>query len=91
MKGDQTMHLHVDAGTVPPTVVLRDPDDFTTLRAVLVVPSHLWLDPDTITELASPVDEAWRAQLAQMLAYAGSKGWRDEQGRVRAHVEVANG
>ena len=86
------MHLHVDAGQVPPAVELLDPDDFTSFRVVLVAPAHLWLDPATLTDLAGRADDDdWRAQLARMVAYAGSKGWLDEHGRVRAHVEVENG
>ena len=83
------MYLHVDTGHVPPTVELRDPDDLTSLKAVVSVPPHVWLDPTDLAELAGRSDdEAWRSRLTRMLAYAGTKGWLDESGRVRAHVEV---
>lgn len=85
------MYLHIDARQVPPAVKLRDSNDFTSLKAVVVTPSHLWLDPAALTELADRTeDEAWQAQLARMVGYAESKGWCDKHGRVRAHVEVEN-
>jgi hypothetical protein len=36
---------------------------------------------------ARPSDAAWAEALDGMLAYAASKGWTDEAGAVRAHVE----
>ena len=85
------MYLHVDAGQVPPAVELRDPDDFTSLKAVVVVPSHLWLGPAQLTALAGRGgDQAWQGQLAAMAAYAGKHGWLDSDGRIRMHTEVEN-
>jgi hypothetical protein len=86
------VYLHVDAGQVPPAVELRDPDDFTSLKAVVVTLPHLWFDEAVLTKLADRAgDEDWQAQLARMFAFAGTKGWLDDRGRVRAHVELENG
>ena len=86
------MYLYIDAGRVPPAVEVRDPGDFTSLSAVVVAPSHLWLDPAGLAELAGRTDdEAWHGKLASMIAYAGRNGWLDEHGHVRAHVEVQSG
>lgn len=83
------MYLVVDAGQVPPVVEIREPDDFTSLKAVVVRTTHLWIDPTTLTTLAGRAeDEGWKAQLARMIDYAASKGWLDEHGRMRAHVEI---
>ncbi len=83
------MYLHVDPSHVPPVVEVREPDDFKAFKVVIEVPEHSWIAPDVLTELAGRGDdEEWRQQLAAMLAYAAGKGWCDEAGRVRAHVEV---
>ncbi len=83
------MYLHIDPTEVPPAVEVREPDDFTAFKVVVEVPEHAWIVPDVLTALAGRGDDdAWRQNLAGMLAYAASKGWCDDAGRVRAHVEV---
>ncbi|KAB7756373.1 hypothetical protein [Mycolicibacterium mucogenicum] len=85
------MYLHVDPTQVPPAVEVREPDDFTAFKVVIEVPEHAWIAPDGLTELAGRGDDdEWRQNLAGMLAYAAGKGWCDEAGRVRAHVEVTS-
>lgn len=83
------MYLHIDPTHVPPVVEVREPDDFTAFKMVIEVPEHAWVEPAFLTELAGRCDdEQWRQDLAGMLAHAKSKGWCDDAGRVRAHVEV---
>ncbi len=85
------MYLHIDPTEVPPAVAVREPDDFTAFKVVVEVPEHAWIVPDVLTALAGRGDDdAWRQNLAGMLAYAASKGWCDDAGRVRAHVEVTS-
>jgi hypothetical protein len=85
------MYLHIDTAEVPPVVEVREPDDFTAFKVVVEVPEHAWITPDMLTELAGRGDDGeWRQHVAGMLAYAASKGWCDEAGRVRAHVEVSS-
>lgn len=82
------MYLHVDPTQIPPVVELREPDDFKAFKVVIEVPEHAWIAPDVLTELAGRRgDDEWQQNLAGMLAYAESKGWCDEAGRVRAHIE----
>lgn len=83
------MYLHVDVSQTPPVVDVREPDDFTGFKAVVVTAPQLWVDPAALTDLAGRAgDQEWQDKLAGMVAYAQSKGWVDERGRVRAHVEV---
>lgn len=83
------MYLYVDAGHVPPTIELREADDFTSLRVVVVTDDHVWLDPAALAELAGRTgDPAWEDQLTRMVGYADRMGWLDEHGRIRAHVDV---
>lgn len=52
---------------------------------------HLFLDPQALVALAGPLadDPAWREGFDGMVAYAEGKGWTDDRGAVRAHVEHA--
>lgn len=49
--------------------------------------SHAFVEPQAVAALAQsgPVGPDWLEQFESMLAYAGSKGWVDDAGRVRAH------
>lgn len=69
-------------------VALEDPGVFTAFDAVVEVPEHLWVLPETLLALAGPLaeDAQWRRQYDAMVAYAASKGWTDDDGRIRAHV-----
>jgi hypothetical protein len=46
-----------------------------------------FIDPDAVRRLAGERDAAWRDSFAQMLDYAGTKGWLDADGAIQAHVE----
>jgi hypothetical protein len=50
---------------------------------------HAFLEADGLPRLAGDVaaEPSWRSGYEAMLAFAGSHGWIDDQGRVRAHVE----
>lgn len=82
------MYLRVDVQHVPPIVEVCDPEDFTRFKVVVVTPTHTWVDPRSLTELAGRAgDAAWEDKLGRMISYAQTKGWLDGQGRLRAHVE----
>ena len=64
-----------------------EPEAFTLFTVVVVSSSH-----SRLTVLAGRADDPdWQQKLAGMVSYAGSKGWLDEQGRIRAHVETQDG
>ena len=48
---------------------------------------HAFIDPGAVRRMAGERDAPWRDSFAQMLAYAGTKGWLDDQGAIQAHVE----
>ncbi len=48
---------------------------------------HAWLEADAVKSLAGDVGEQWHTDFDNMISYARSKGWTDESGRVRAHIE----
>ncbi|GAA4127029.1 hypothetical protein [Actinomadura keratinilytica] len=50
----------------------------------------MWIDPALLTELAGERDEAWAQKFAD-IAFAAGKGWVDDRGRLRAHIEVDTG
>jgi hypothetical protein len=84
------MQIRLDLTTVPPGVSLEDPDDFKGFKLVVERVEHAHVGVDEIKRLAGEAragDAAWLEQLEGMLAYARSKGWVDESGAVRAHVE----
>jgi hypothetical protein len=46
------------------------------------------IEPTVVERLAAGrVGADWAARFTGMLAYAGQKGWLDEHGAVRAHIE----
>jgi hypothetical protein len=53
--------------------------------------THVFVDPAKLRRLpgALPDDPEWSSSLDAMLEFARSKGWVDEAGMVRAHVEWA--
>lgn len=83
------MHIQVDLTTVPPSVTLGDPDDFSRFSVRMRPVLDTWVDPELLRAVAGErgADPHWRAQLDGMLEYAGAKGWLDETGAVQAHVE----
>ena len=83
------MYLRIDPRTTPPLVEVVEPDDITSFKVVVVTPAHSWVDPADLTALAGRADDPdWQQKLAGMISYAESKGWLDEQGRIRAHLET---
>jgi hypothetical protein len=80
--------LRIDPAQIPPAVELLDADDFGSFKAVIAVPDHTWVDPSLLVALAPDPDPVWRAQLEKMLSFAQEHGWIDQDGRIRAHVEL---
>ena len=67
-------------------------DALTGLGAVDADGEHAMLDADAVRRLAGATDgDAWTADFDAMVEYARSKGWTDDQGRVRAHLEWRTG
>lgn len=83
------MYIRVSLDQAPPTVELYEHDDFTSFRVVVDTPSHTWVEPEYLVGLAGNPDDEWKERVSGMVAYASSKGWVDEVGRIRAHVELA--
>jgi hypothetical protein len=49
---------------------------------------HAWIEPAAVEGLAlGRVGDGWADRFAGMVAYATSKGWVDDEGRIRAHIE----
>lgn len=83
------MYVHIDPSELPPVVRVCEPDDFKGFKVVLSVPEHVWIAPEVLTALAGRDDDVeWKQNLAAMLEFAASRGWLDEAGRIRAHVEA---
>lgn len=82
------MRFVIEHGTVPPLIRLEDADVFDTFSIAVVLPSHAWVDPATVAELAGPQDDGWSEQLRGMLDVAERYGWLDAEGRIRAHITV---
>jgi hypothetical protein len=84
------VYLRVDVGQVPPVVELRDHEDFTTFKVCVQAPPHAWVEPAALTQVAGRTgDAAWQRKLADMVSYAQTRGWLDDHGRVRAHLEIS--
>jgi hypothetical protein len=83
------VYIRVDLSQVPPVTEVGEQEDFKGFRVVVALPSHAWVHPDALVDLAGRADDAaWREDVAGMAAFAGSRGWLDEHGRLRAHVEI---
>ena len=82
------MIVRLDTRQLPPTLELLEPDDLGSFKAVFVMETHTWVPPSTLSELHPEADDAWREELEGMIAFAAQRGWTDDAGRVRAHVEV---
>jgi hypothetical protein len=80
--------IEVDLRFVPPAISLLEPDDFTSLK-LQTRGEHSFLDRETLLALAEDraLDPSWVHQLDAMLGYAASRGWVNEAGATRAHVE----
>lgn len=65
-----------------------DRDLGTALDGVGVVDGeHAFLDVGEVKRLAGEQTPEWGAEFDKMIEFARSKGWVDEAGRVRAHIE----
>ena len=54
--------------------------------------AHVFLDAEAVKGLAGKLaTPEWVTQFEGMIEFARSKGWVDEAGRVRAHVERPDG
>jgi hypothetical protein len=83
------VYIHIDLTQLPPSVEVCEPDEFNSFSVVASVPPHVWIEPGTVAHIAGRTsDAAWRERLAGMIDYAASKGWVNEHGQVRAHIEV---
>ncbi|MGA5546184.1 hypothetical protein ACPCIR_30440 [Mycobacterium sp. NPDC051198] len=86
------MYLRVDPSQVPPVVDVCEQGDFTSFKVVLVTPEHASIDPRDLTQLAGrSADDGWRQNLTRMLDFAATRGWLDDSGRIRAHIEIQSG
>ena len=85
------MHIEIDLSVVPPSVVLHEPDDFTSFKVVVREADHARIPVASLEQLAGDRagDPEWRRGLEKMLDYAQQRGWVDDSG-VRAHVERAS-
>jgi hypothetical protein len=64
--------------------------DLTRLGVVADDGEHVFVAPDTVRALAGDAaTPEWEERFAGMVGYAASKGWLDDAGRIRAHVERA--
>jgi hypothetical protein len=47
---------------------------------------YVWFAPASLAQLAGELaDDAWMGRLHDMAAYASTRAWVDDSGRVRAH------
>lgn len=83
------MIVRIDLASVPPVVEVLEPEDFGALKAVISVPEHAWIDQELLRPAGGRPDSAQlEEKFAGMVGYAASRGWVDEGGRVRAHIEI---
>lgn len=50
--------------------------------------THAWIAPERLRALARGVPPGWEGELAAMVSFAGTRGWTDASGALRAHVET---
>ena len=81
------MILQIDVSTAPPQTRLLESEDLKSFKAEVTVGSHLWVAPTELERLG-PADAEWKQGLEAMIAFAAEHGWTDDEGRVRAHVEL---
>jgi hypothetical protein len=75
-------------------VAVRGDDDAALAAAVATVgsmadPEHVLIDRAALEGLAGDhaQEPDWQQSLSSMLQYAASKGWVDDTGAIRAHIE----
>lgn len=85
----QAMQIEIDLRSVPPTVSLREADDFGGFKVVVAKASDAQVSRAELRRLAGARadDPEWSAQLEKMIEYAESKGWVAEDGSIQAHLE----
>jgi hypothetical protein len=51
---------------------------------------HAWISPDWLRQASGRTDDpAWSQSFEGMLAYAAKKGWVNQDGAIRGHIERA--
>jgi hypothetical protein len=83
------MYIELDLETVPPTVALREPDDFRRFAVVAGKPEHAFVPEAELQRLAGEraADPDWQRGFEAMVEAARAHGWVDPDGAVRAHLE----
>ena len=93
---DQSAELH-DVDDFRGFAVVVDQMPATTMRQALLEvgrqtddATHIFVDPAWITKHAGTRagDDGWKHSFAAMTRYAAERGWVDDTGRIRAHVEM---
>jgi hypothetical protein len=82
------LYFEIDLTTVPPSAVLREPEDFSRFDVVVPEVENAFVDEAEVRRLAGLLgeDPKWQEGLKGMLAYAGSHGWIGEDGSIQAHI-----
>jgi hypothetical protein len=82
------MYFEIDLTTVPPSVVLQEPDDFTRFDVVVPKVENAFVAESEVRRLAGAKaeDPEWQAGFKGMLDYAESHDWIGEDGAIQAHV-----
>lgn len=88
----RAVYVEISLTTVPPTVELKEPEDFKAFKVVVREAEHAWVSPERVAELAADAgaSQTWGAEFAAMVDFARSKGWVRDDGAIRAHVEQAS-
>lgn len=72
-------------------VAVEDPGDLKSLSVRIESgATHMWLKPEDIVALVGDLAQnpEWNEAFAGMITYATSKGWTNDAGEVRAHIEA---
>lgn len=82
------MKINIDLNSIPPKIVMSNPDDFKNFKIVVQSTGHSRVPISVIKDLAGnhARDPDWQNRLARMLEYAQQHGFKDERG-IRAHIE----
>ena len=83
------MRIELDLTQFPANVRLLEAGDFSRFH-VVARGDHTFVPIDRLQALAGELadDPAWKSQLAGMVEYARSKGWVNDAGAIRAHIET---
>jgi hypothetical protein len=82
------VYVEIDVSVIPPAMVLREPDDFTSFKLTVRQADRALVPVESLRQLAGDRadDPDWRRRFEKMLHYAQQHGWVDD-GAVRAHIE----